>query len=432
MNALAPDAASQKAGAKLAAPGPWSETGYSPAERLLWGSCKGTGNKPYIVVLSVSDAGPAYQCSCPSRKFPCKHSLGLMLLWAAGAVADAEGVPGHVAEWANVRRERADKSAARRESRAAGVQADPAAAAKRAAQRQERITDGLADLERWLADQISAGLSDAESTSYAAVDPVARRLVDAQAPGVAARVRSLPALRAGGRDNWPDLLLAEFARLHLLCTAWTRLTELPEPLQRTVMRRVGISLDASAGERITDRWHVLGMGDRAMENLIERRIWLRGNITGRNAMLLSFGTAQYVPTQALPLGRVYAAEMTFFPEALPLRAQFEQTEPLRTADAAPEGTTLALAADSYAAALAVDPWTESWPVIIADAMPHPANGEGLLTDSDGHAVPLACSASALWTLLAVSGGAPVTVFGDYRETALEPFTVWADGRAVAL
>ena len=28
----------------------------------------------------IDSTGPAYKCSCPSRKFPCKHALGLLFL----------------------------------------------------------------------------------------------------------------------------------------------------------------------------------------------------------------------------------------------------------------------------------------------------------------------------------------------------------------
>ena len=55
VNSLAPDAPSQKAGAKLGIPGPWSATGYQHSGRLLWGDCKGSGSKPYQVTVSVAD-----------------------------------------------------------------------------------------------------------------------------------------------------------------------------------------------------------------------------------------------------------------------------------------------------------------------------------------------------------------------------------------
>ena len=78
--ALAPDPASAKAGRGLATPPKWSGLGTS--EGLIWGECQGSGATPYQT--KVDPAGPAFSCSCPSRKFPCKHAIGLMLVWASG------------------------------------------------------------------------------------------------------------------------------------------------------------------------------------------------------------------------------------------------------------------------------------------------------------------------------------------------------------
>ena len=86
MEKLAPDDASIKAALKLARPGPWSETGST--DTLVWGKCQGSGKTPYQV--SVDLTGPAVKCSCPSRKFPCKHGLALLLLWVEGDGAVAE------------------------------------------------------------------------------------------------------------------------------------------------------------------------------------------------------------------------------------------------------------------------------------------------------------------------------------------------------
>src|SRR3954463_10138164 len=76
--ALAPDAASRKAGSKLGTAGPWSEAGSAGGS--VWGLCKGSGSRPYQTIVDVAGSeAPAYKCSCPSRKFPCKHALGLLL-----------------------------------------------------------------------------------------------------------------------------------------------------------------------------------------------------------------------------------------------------------------------------------------------------------------------------------------------------------------
>lgn len=76
---LAPDAASVKAGKGLAVPGKWVLLACS--ERAVWGHCQGSGKNPYQTAIDLNDI--AFKCSCPSRKFPCKHGLGLLLLFAA-------------------------------------------------------------------------------------------------------------------------------------------------------------------------------------------------------------------------------------------------------------------------------------------------------------------------------------------------------------
>ena len=92
--ALAPDAASAAAARKLAHPRDWHGLGRS--DHALWGECQGSAR--YQVRVHLPDA--AVKCSCPSRKFPCKHGLALMLI-AAGQpelVPDA-AAPSWVADW---------------------------------------------------------------------------------------------------------------------------------------------------------------------------------------------------------------------------------------------------------------------------------------------------------------------------------------------
>ena len=85
--ALAPDPASAKAGSQLAAAHQWSNLGKS--EAALWGECQGSGKTPYKTQVDLN--GPAFKCSCPSRKFPCKHGLGLYRLSTAEPALFARG-----------------------------------------------------------------------------------------------------------------------------------------------------------------------------------------------------------------------------------------------------------------------------------------------------------------------------------------------------
>src|SRR5690348_1797843 len=106
--ALAPDASSQRAAQSLTSGRAWAASGASPGTgtrdgtgaepAALWGECRGSASAPYLTVIDLS--GPAYRCSCPSRKFPCKHALALLLLWADGSVPEATGdPPGWAASW---------------------------------------------------------------------------------------------------------------------------------------------------------------------------------------------------------------------------------------------------------------------------------------------------------------------------------------------
>ncbi|MEV6973007.1 SWIM zinc finger family protein [Kitasatospora sp. NPDC093806] len=421
---LAPDAASRKAAGKLSTPAPWSDTGTDGG--AVWGACKGSGSTPYRTVVEL--ATPAYQCSCPSRKFPCKHALGLLLLWSGSpdAVPEAAEPAEWAAEWLKGRQERSEQRAVKAEA-----PVDPAAARRRAEKRSARVAAGAAELRLRLADRVRHGLAD-QSTA-GPWEEVAARMVDAQAPGLATRVRELDALPQHG-------LLEEYALLHLLATAATRVDELPAPLAATVRARVGYTTDTAellAGPTVRDRWQVLGSRDTADDRLTTRRLWLRGAKTGRPALLLAFGRPGQAPELALPTGQVVEAELAFHPGARPLRAVLgtRYGAPEAGPDGPPPGLGVAEAVAGYGTALADDPWLDAWPTVLTDVVPVLAPEGWQLTDGR-HTVPVRRAAvpeAALWRLAAVSTGRPLTVFGEHGHQGFAPVTAWgADGRPIGL
>ncbi|MFB7128860.1 SWIM zinc finger family protein [Kitasatospora sp. NPDC056273] len=416
---LAPDAASQKAAGKLSAPAPWSGTGTDGT--ALWGECKGSGRTPYRTAIEL--ATPAYQCTCPSRKFPCKHALGLLLLWSGTPAAVPAGEPADwVSEWLASRQERAEKRAEKKEE-------NPEATRRRLEKRGAKVAVGAAELRLRLADRVRHGLAD-QSTA-GPWEEVAARMVDAQAPGLAARVRELDALPQ-------ERLLEGYAMLHLLATAATRMDELPAELAATVRTRVGFPADpGAAGPTVRDRWLVLGTRDTTDERLTTRRVWLRGAKTGRPALLLSFGHQGQAPALALPTGRLVEADLAYFPAAHPLRADLRERygAPEPGPAGPPAGLTVAEAVAGYGTAVADDPWLESRPTVLGDVVPVRTPDGWFLTDGH-HTVPVRASAvpeAALWRLAAVSTGRPLTVFGEYGHQGFAPVTAWAaDQRPVGL
>ena len=62
---------------------------------------------PYQTIVDLTNI--AFKCSCPSHKFPCKHALGLLLLYARSESAFAqEDEPEWVTSWIDKRAETAE------------------------------------------------------------------------------------------------------------------------------------------------------------------------------------------------------------------------------------------------------------------------------------------------------------------------------------
>ncbi|MGW8766591.1 SWIM zinc finger family protein [Streptomyces sp. NPDC055815] len=422
--ALASDEASRRAGRELGTAGPWQETGCG--DGAVWGLCKGSGSTPYRTVVDTT--GPAYSCGCPSRKSPCKHALGLLLLKAAdGIAAEDAAAPDWAAQWLTGRRARA--TGARQAAEAApGAPADPEAARRRAERRAARITSGAQELEQRLADLLRGGLAAAGQAGYGLWEETAARMVDAQAPGLAGRVRELGAIPGSG-PGWPVRLLEECALTHLLDRAWLAADRLPAPLAATVRTRVGLTAPAD-GVPVRDHWLVLAQYDAGDARLTTRRIWLHGTTTGRTALLLSFGAAGRAPQLALPVGALLDGELTPHTGSGQVRAEpGERFVPVAGPVAPPAGGPVGAALDTYGRALSEDPWLESWPVTLTGVVPARAEYGWQLADADGReALPLTPAAQSrpgLWRLLALSGGAPVTVFGECGHRGFTPLAAWS-------
>ncbi|MFF5446047.1 SWIM zinc finger family protein [Streptomyces sp. NPDC012888] len=426
--ALAPDDTSRKAGAKLGGAGPWSATGGS-ASGAVWGMCKGSGSTPYRTVVDLS--GPAYTCSCPSRKFPCKHALGLLLLWSAEGFGDPAEAPDWAGGWLAAR---AAKAAART---APAKPVDAEAARKRAERRAARIDAGVTELEQRLADLLRGGLAGQEQAGYGAWEETAARMVDAQAPGLAARARELGTIPSSGA-GWPGRMLEECGLLHLLDRAWLGVSGLPEPLAATVRARVGLTAAAEGAAAVRDHWLVLGQYDTVSADgrLITRRIWLRGRDSGRTALVLDFGPPGRPPQLALPVGLVLEAEARFRAGSAGLRADLgERYAAPAPHHGPPPGVRPGAALDAYGTALLEDPWLESWPVVLEGVVPVPGELGWRLADPEaGEALPVRTAGgrpapAGLWQLAALSGGGPVTVFGECGHRGFTPLTAWQPGSA---
>lgn len=422
---LTSDGRTTAAGQKLARPAVWRNLGHSAV--ALWGECQGSA----LYRTQVALADLAAHCSCPSRKSPCKHALGLLLLAADGAGRFSEApAPEWVKEWLERRTGRA--------TRAQGPDkpVDAVAQAKRAQRRHENMLSGLDQLDVWLSDVVRQGLARLQHESYDFWDSQARRLVDAQAPGLASRVRAM-AERVGASEAWPQRILDDLAELALLSHAYRRIDQLAPLLAADVRRRMGMTLDQrevlARGDTLDDEWHVLCDVVDENERVRSQRAWLRGASSKRSALVLQFtplGTRFEAPLVA---GTKLQAKLTFWPSAAPQRALIvERSAAPAPFLAAPEGDDIQTALTGYAELLGRSPWVGSSLIVLSGVMPLPAAGPDpyAVVDASGLAMPLRGSSHDI--LLALSGGQALTIAGEWDGYALSPRTAWAEGRLIPL
>lgn len=445
---LALDERLARAGLELAMAGKWralghtreagsSETGGYEAGDIgaVWGECQGSAAQPYRT--QVHPVIPAFGCTCPSRKRPCKHALGLFLLYAREPNLFAHAIP---PGWV-----KAPEKAPATESSAGKKKktADPRARAKRAAQREARIQEGLSALELWLCDLMRQGLAEAQRQPRSYWEGQASRLVDVQAPGLARKVRELGAVVTSGA-GWEARLLAEIARLHLLVESYRKIEDLPEDVQADVRQEVGWTVsqeDLREAPGVRDCWVVMGqrrseesMGAQGKTPALKtRRTWLWGRESGRWALELAFaGPGQRLEERWLA-GSQVEAELVYFPGVQPLRVVEKQRlgRPVPLCDF-PVVAGWAEAYSAHSQYLAANPWQRTLPAAIGGLLPVQEPGGWTLQDSQGRAVPLVGDSQTGWKLLAVSGGTRLAIFGELTAGQFLPVSVWSGARLVNL
>jgi hypothetical protein len=413
IEAMAPDQPSLAAATKIKASA-WPVLAQNAAHGFAWGECQGSGSTPYRVSLALDDLG--YKCSCPSRKFPCKHSLALMLLYARTPQAFAEAaIPDWVGDWASRRR---PKSSAKpeadggpRASLDAVTESEPEKAVDekaliRAAQQRERlkaereasIISGLDELDLWITDRLNRGIAGFINDAAQQCRIVAQRLVDAKAPALAARIDGLPAeILALPEKVRPDAVIEALGSFHLLAAAYRRQDKLPEALRHDIRRLIGWSqerqalLEDASSPRVAGKWIVIATNVEIQPDKLRRiETWLAGERDGEAvyAVLIDFvplatgaGGSPYLP------GEAFEAELVFYPSAVPLRALLNKRGD-DSSDIRLPAKSLAEALHAYDSLRVKHPWLGQVPMTVkgAEMVRFTEDGLWLIDGDDGMAL----------------------------------------------
>jgi uncharacterized Zn finger protein len=221
VEAAAPNADSVKNGRALALKGKFVSVNIDADRTIIFGQCEGSGKEPYRVSCDfVRPEQPTYRCSCPSRQFPCKHSIGLMFAYVAKRASfNVAAVPADLAE-------KREKLAGRVEKKKEEP-TEPKTINKAALAKKIKVQlDGLDLLEKLTLDLTRIGIGNMSAKSAREIEDKAKQLGNAYLPGAQAALhrytrlfaeaapKSKPSSAAG--EAIYSEALDHLARLHAL------------------------------------------------------------------------------------------------------------------------------------------------------------------------------------------------------------------------
>ncbi|HEX8339811.1 MAG TPA: SWIM zinc finger family protein [Tepidisphaeraceae bacterium] len=178
VEAAAPNAEATKNGRGLVAKGKFLGLHVDAGETILFGQCHGSGKVPYQCSSDFARPDqPTHRCTCPSRQFPCKHCLGLMLAYVLkkSSFTVAE-VP---ADLAAKREKLATRTESRKDEPAKPRVVNKTALAKKIAAQLE----GLDLLEKLTLDITRIGIGNMNAKTAREIEEKARQLGNAYLPG---------------------------------------------------------------------------------------------------------------------------------------------------------------------------------------------------------------------------------------------------------
>lgn len=418
---LAPDASSLEQARRLFFAKRWQT--LQGNGQYLWGEYETAyGHKSSAIVRLEP---PLFRCSCKSPRRPCKHALALVLLFLNRN--EVWTVKEELPEWAV-------KLLGNHAATGASATKPSSPDVLKQEKRIQLMDQGVGELDKWLQQLARLGLAQLANAPEE-WETLAARMVDAKLGSIARRLRICHSLFE--QEDWVEEITAEIGKLYLFVRAWQRKPTLKIDQKRELLQVAGWNLRK---ERVLqepglqDNWLVLGLITGTEEKLRYRRTWFRGEQTGKYALLLDFAFGNQGFEDHWVTGSVLKGTLAYYPGQPQLRAIFKayhsSREPYEAAAAYPH---LQEVQARYAQALGASPWLLSFPVLIDEVTPiyHPEEEAFMLVDSKRAFLKMATN-TANWKLLALSGGQPITCFGEYNGESFLPISALSEGRVILL
>lgn len=185
ISALAPNAAAAANGKKISQKGGFVKLEQSADDTFFLGECTGSGKSNYITTADFIDsAQPVFRCTCPSRQFPCKHSLGLLYEMMSGKSFSVCEIPEDILQKRDKKQARAEKAETAAKDAAEGKPAEPPKVNKAARTKKlQKQLEGLTLTAKLVSDLLTTGLGAMGGTALATYRQLSKQLGDYYLPG---------------------------------------------------------------------------------------------------------------------------------------------------------------------------------------------------------------------------------------------------------
>jgi len=179
--AWAPNPAAVSNARKISQKGGFVRLERSADDTFYLGECTGSGKSNYITTADFIDsASPVFRCSCPSRQFPCKHSLALLFEILADKPFAVREIPEDILQKRAKKDQRAAKAA-----QSAGERAKAPAKVNKAAQTKklQKQLEGLDLAAKLVRELVGTGLGAMGGTALKTYRELSKQLGDYYLPG---------------------------------------------------------------------------------------------------------------------------------------------------------------------------------------------------------------------------------------------------------
>ncbi len=429
---LASDQAMVNAGQSAADPGKWARCGRS--SQGIWGEFSNRGKPPQQTFISLPNIAPS--CNCHSRKFPCRHVLGLTLLYKESPQAFNSTVqpawlplPGD---------QKKENNGLLTRHRLYEDQLNKA----------QTILEAYA---RWLHDLIHSGLATLPKQPPSYWSSMAQRLQENGLYTLGQELRQLPAItkmprartpsllkktsqanrprikkkKSEGPSDWPLAALQQLGRHYLITQGFANYQQLPPAAQADLRYAAGwfVNPDDPPAKVLRDRWLVIGTRFQGWDKETIQHSWLWG-VRSRRFILLSRPFPRQDPAfQPFIIGGTADATLHLLPGAWPFRAQlarlyaFEKQEFM-----IPVFTSLKEAQSAFGRALSANPWLNLFPLVLGQMEVQRLHKRWYLRDRQGFGWPLPIDFTYGWHLAAMQKNEKTALFGEWNGQFFNPLS----------